>query len=41
MQEAGFAVEEITTEEAASEDEARRMGLMQGDRVYICRKMPV
>ena len=40
MQEAGFAVEEITTEEAASEDEARRMGLMKGDRVYICRKTP-
>jgi hypothetical protein len=40
MQEAGFAVEEITTEEATSEDEARRMGLMKGDRVYICWKTP-
>lgn len=38
MEEAGFTVEEITTEEATSEDEARRMGLVREDRVYLCRK---
>ncbi len=38
MEEAGFAVEEITTEDVSSEDEARRMGLMKGDQVYVCRK---
>jgi hypothetical protein len=40
IQKAGFIVEEITTEEAASADEAQRMGLVKGDRVYICRKLP-
>lgn len=38
MEEAGFAVEEITTESAASPKEIERMGLMTGDRIYLCRK---
>jgi SAM-dependent methyltransferase len=38
MEEAGFAVEEITTEDVTSEGEALRMGLMKGDQVFVCRK---
>ena len=38
MEEAGFAVEEITTEDVTSEGEARRMGLMKRDQVFVCRK---
>lgn len=38
MEEAGFAVDVITTEDAASAEQARRMGLMAGDSVYLCRK---
>lgn len=38
MEEAGFIVEEITTENVISKEEARRMGLMVEDRVYVCRK---
>lgn len=38
MEEAGFAVEEITTENTASPGEIVRMGLMPGDRIYLCRK---
>jgi SAM-dependent methyltransferase len=38
IREARFAVEEITTEDMTSEDEARKMGLVKGDRVYLCRK---
>jgi ubiquinone/menaquinone biosynthesis C-methylase UbiE len=38
MEEARFAVEEITTEDVTSEGEALRMGLMKGDQVFVCRK---
>lgn len=38
MEEAGFFVEEIATESMASPEEIRRMGLMSGDRIYVCRK---
>ena len=38
MEEAGFVVDVITTEDAATAEQARRMGLMTGDCVYLCRK---
>lgn len=38
MEEAGFAVQELTTETVASEEEIVRMGLMRNDRLYLCRK---
>ncbi len=39
MEEAGFTVQELTTETVASPAEAIRFGLMKEDRVYLCRKV--
>ena len=38
MEEAGFAVQTITTETLVSPEEAIRFGLMKEDRLYLCRK---